>query len=107
MFGLSVQELMVLGVVAVILFGKRLPDVAKSLGTSYREFRKGLTELQSQIDIGDTFHRAGSYLPRTKSPASLPRYGVDDAEDYDQPTAPKFELPAEKATSESPTNSVS
>ena len=51
MFGLGFQELLIVGVVAVVLFGKRLPEVAKSLGASYREFRQGLSEIQSQIDF--------------------------------------------------------
>ena len=38
MFGLSVQELVIVGVVAVLLFGKNLPDVAKKFGGMYRDF---------------------------------------------------------------------
>ena len=98
MFGLSAQELMVVGVVAVILFGKRLPEVARSLGTTYRDLRKGLSELQSSVDVSDAFNRAGQYTsnrPRSGSHATgaLPHYADDSTNQYDQPTAPKFELP--------------
>ena len=45
MFGMGFQELIVVGVVAVLLFGKRLPEVARTLGTSYRDFRKSLVSV--------------------------------------------------------------
>ena len=35
-------ELVVIGVVAVLIFGRRLPDVGRSLGESLVEFKKGL-----------------------------------------------------------------
>lgn len=88
MLGLSFQELLIVGAVAVMLFGKRLPDVARSLGAQYRELRKGLSELQSQVDFSDTVYRS----PRPSS--SGPNYDNPvEADDFDEPTAPKLELP--------------
>jgi sec-independent protein translocase protein TatA len=49
MFGLSPMELMIIGVVAVLLFGSRLPGVARSLGKSMTEFKKGLTGLEEDV----------------------------------------------------------
>ena len=46
MFGLGYQELLLILVIVLILFGaQRLPDLAKSLGSSVKEFKKGVTEL--------------------------------------------------------------
>lgn len=46
MFGLGYQELLIILVIVLILFGaKRLPDLAKSLGSSVKEFKKGVTEI--------------------------------------------------------------
>jgi len=53
MFGIGYAELVILGIVAVILFGKRLPEVARSVGQSYAQLRKGLSEMQSSIRIDD------------------------------------------------------
>ena len=36
------MEWVVIGVIALLLFGKRLPGVARSLGTGIVEFKKGL-----------------------------------------------------------------
>ena len=45
MFGLGSQELLVILVIVLILFGaNRLPELAKSLGSSMKEFKKGIAE---------------------------------------------------------------
>jgi sec-independent protein translocase protein TatA len=85
MFGLSFQELAVLGIIAVLLFGKKLPEVARSFGASYRQFREGLNDIQRQMDVTDTrpAQRLAYHSPESKA--------SDD--DLDEPTAPKFEIP--------------
>ena len=88
MFGLGFQELILFGVVAVLLFGKRLPEVAKSVGASYRDFRKGLSEIQSEMDF-----TSAVYNRQTPNTAAVPPSPSDDPDDLDEPTAPKLELP--------------
>jgi sec-independent protein translocase protein TatA len=44
MFGISVWKLLIALVVVLLLFGNRLPSVARSLGQSLTEFKKGLRE---------------------------------------------------------------
>jgi len=45
MFGLGSQELLVILVIVLILFGaNRLPQLARSLGSSLKEFKKGPIE---------------------------------------------------------------
>jgi len=49
MFGLGYQELLIILVIVLILFGaKRLPDLARSLGSSVKEFKQGVTELKDE-----------------------------------------------------------
>jgi sec-independent protein translocase protein TatA len=83
--GLGFGELILLGIVAVLLFGKRLPDVARSLGQSYHQFRRSLSEVQSEMShVVDT-------TSSTLRDASREMLTYDD--DFDEPTAPAFHPP--------------
>jgi sec-independent protein translocase protein TatA len=82
------MELLIIGVIAVLLFGKRLPEVGKSLGKGIVEFKKGIRGIEDEV------HAAGSYTSTTSSSST---HEVDDQE---EPTAPKFEPPASEPTPE-------
>ena len=47
-FGLGYGEIIVLGIIAVLLFGKRLPDMAKYIGKSVVEFKKGINGVEEE-----------------------------------------------------------
>jgi sec-independent protein translocase protein TatA len=44
MFGIGTTELLVICILALILFGNRLPSVMRSLGQGITEFKKGLRD---------------------------------------------------------------
>ena len=46
-------HMLVLGLVALLLFGKRLPDVGRSLGKGIMEFKKGLHDVQDELSRED------------------------------------------------------
>ncbi len=43
-------ELIILLIVALLLFGKRLPEVARSLGKGIVEFKRGVRGIEDEID---------------------------------------------------------
>jgi sec-independent protein translocase protein TatA len=43
------MEMTIILIIAVLLFGKRLPGVAKSFGQSITEFKKGIKEIEEPV----------------------------------------------------------
>ncbi|MCU0724127.1 MAG: twin-arginine translocase TatA/TatE family subunit [Planctomycetes bacterium] len=72
--GIGLQETLLILVVALILFGHRLPEVARSFGKGYREFRRSLGALQSQIEAEDADAEVAPARPRAAeaAPAKAP-----------------------------------
>jgi sec-independent protein translocase protein TatA len=58
-------EMIIIGIVALLLFGKRLPEVGKSLGKGIVEFKKGLKGIEDEID------QAGSDSVKDDKPRQL------------------------------------
>jgi sec-independent protein translocase protein TatA len=50
-FGAHPLELLIVLAVALLLFGKRLPDLMRSLGKSITEFKKGVNEIPTDDNL--------------------------------------------------------
>ena len=44
-------EMLIIGVVMLLLFGRRLPEVGRSLGQGIVSFKKGLKEVGDEINV--------------------------------------------------------
>jgi len=42
-------EWIIILIVAVLIFGKRLPEIARGMGKSLTEFKKGVREAQNEV----------------------------------------------------------
>ncbi len=52
MFGIGMQEILVVLVIALVVIGpKKLPELAKSLGKGYGEFRRAFEEMKNTINV--------------------------------------------------------
>ena len=48
------MEMIIIGVIGLLLFGRRLPEVGRSVGLSIIEFKKGLRGITEDDETGDT-----------------------------------------------------
>lgn len=72
------MEVVILLVIVLLLFGaKRIPELAKGLGSGVREFRKGVSGREENDGVRERdFH---AELPRTEEPAAdQPYVEVED-----------------------------
>ena len=87
---ISVPTMIVLGVVAVLIFGRKLPEIAKALGKSLTEFKKGAHGLETNFDDGaNPMGPMGA--PSSTSPApAAPAEAIRPPQRI-APAAPKFD----------------
>lgn len=62
------MEWIIIGVIAILLFGKNLPNVARSLGKSMVEFKKGVKGLEDDLEGSMTRHDAPAALEPPRPP---------------------------------------
>ena len=76
---LGPMELAVVMGIAILLFGKRLPEVGRSLGKGIVEFKKSLRGIEDEFDLTST--------------SSAPDRSVPPPQQSPPPPVPKFEPP--------------
>ena len=88
MLGIGMQEILIILAVALIVIGpKRLPDLAKTLGRGFAEFRKAADDLQETVRLDLQKEKQEEF--RQKYPDMVP-----DEDDSD----PETGLESEPAT---------
>lgn len=80
-------EMLLLAIVALLLFGSKLPEVGRTIGKGMAEFKRGMLGLGEE---GPSSSSSRSGLPGWR------RSFDEDIDDYIAPSAPKFVPPAEE-----------
>jgi sec-independent protein translocase protein TatA len=91
MFGLGPLEIVVIGALAVMLYGKKLPEVGRSVGQSIAELRKQWATISRDLDV--SAHLEG----RDARPARPARRFDDEGVGAASISAPRFDPPADPA----------
>ena len=101
LLGLSMpggSEWIIIALFGLLLFGKRLPEIARAAGNSVTEFKKGLQGIDQEIDqaaaaanrphqqssAAPEFHHSPELLP---PPEPIPRRQAAEAKEADVPPA--------------------
>jgi sec-independent protein translocase protein TatA len=65
MFGLGLQELLVILVIALVIFGpSKLPQIGSGLGKAIRDFKKGVSSDESEEEANEAKKDSPKDLPR-------------------------------------------
>jgi len=117
--GLGTSEMIFLGLLAILLFGERLPEVARTWGKKFVEFKRSVQGIQDELrsaalsatstvssavdsateSLNSATESMGSATDSISSPYSNPSdnhrsdSSGDGVDDLEVATAPKFEPP--------------
>lgn len=77
-------EMVILGILGVIIFGKRLPEVGRSMGKGIVEFKKGLKGIDDELDdavqatkqLDDPAANAGGSVNTSDTKATTPPHSA-------------------------------
>ena len=83
---MGIGEMALIAVVAVVLFGGRLPEVARTFGGYYSQFRKSLADIQNSINTDIDISKD------LNAPARI----TNESDIDDEEPAPTFDPPPEE-----------
>ena len=92
--GLGYTEMILIGVIALMLFGSRLPDIARNFGQTYRQLRSKVDEFQREFREWE----------RMDTTPTRPSNDVEEAERV-EPQSPKFIPPPPEDAEDAPKDS--
>ncbi|MDX2480194.1 MAG: Sec-independent protein translocase protein TatB [Desulfuromusa sp.] len=107
MFGIGMTEMILIAALALIILGpKKLPDLARSLGKGFAEFKRATNELKSTIDLEikaeDERHNKEVNAQKeqkipTNADETLSHLEVEDSPDEEETPAVTEEVSAQPA----------
>jgi len=87
MFGLGPLEIVVIGAIAVMLYGKRLPEVGRTFGKTVGDLRRQWQTLSRELEMAAN---ADATVERSRRPAST-RIARDEESGARLVESPRFD----------------
>jgi sec-independent protein translocase protein TatA len=86
-FGLGGMEFVILLIIGILLFGRKLPEVGRSLGKGIVEFKKGLKGLEDEVDgsVARSETQAEAPRPPQKIATPAPKFDTEPTDSQGKP----------------------
>ena len=79
--GIGTWEMLLIAMIVLIVFGpRRLPEISRSMGKALREFKRGMNEIQRELEVAERETR-WSETASHKPPGSTGSPGVPKGAD--------------------------
>lgn len=88
-FNFTAWEMVIIAVILLLLFGRKMPDIARSVGKSIVEFKKGMKDVQTDVDRATTDTSGYNYPQQRNLPQGNPGPTSPGASQTSGNTAPQ------------------
>ena len=97
-------ELLIVVMVGLLLFGRRLPEVGRSVGRTIVEFKKGIREVKDDVDKASSSTAASPNRLDAPSGASGGHAAADPAQEASKPASNESAASSTSAAADPPPN---
>ena len=77
LFNIGGEEMFVLMIIGVLLFGRNLPEVGRTLGKTVAQLKRGFQEFKDQMDRDETLRDVKKSFQEVQRAVEVPRAIVD------------------------------
>lgn len=88
--GVGFGEMLVIALIVLVVFGpRRLPEISRSMGKAIREFKRGMNEIQRELEVAEREERWKTPRPVGRGASSAPAGGAGEAAGSADATSPR------------------
>lgn len=88
--------------VGLLIFGRRLPEVGRTLGKTIAQLRRGLQDFRAQLDKDESLREVGGAVRELKKLAEAPRVLANPTRWFESPPPPPDSPPSDSPGTTTP-----